>query len=130
MSEAVSGLPSFQEMVVNWVRNGGKRRCLIADQDDLYNAVMGSQHLGNFFKTILYYLISSSRAWQDQGHNFDPSDQRDDWTDITLPLYAARGDLILTDDKKLRNAVAMIEPSGVLRAGPATACCQEGRPVG
>jgi hypothetical protein len=118
MAEALSGLSSFREMVLDWAQDGGNRQFLVSDRDDLYNAVMQNQYLGNFFKTVLYFLISFSRAWQDQTHNFDPSDQRDDWTDITLPLYAARGDFILTADKKLRNAVAMIDPSGMLRAGP------------
>ena len=63
---------------------------------------------------ILYYVISYSRAWADQAHNFDPSSTRDDWTDITLPLYAADGNIILTADNKLRTAIRMIEPSGAV----------------
>lgn len=103
---------------MDWVRNGGKRQLVVSDQSSLYNAVMQNQYFGNFFRTILYFSISFSRAWKDPIHNFDPTDQRDDWTDITLPLYAAKGDFILTADKKLRNAIAMIEPSGMLLAGP------------
>jgi hypothetical protein len=117
ISEALSGLTSFQEMVVDWIRNGGKRKCVVSDQNDLYHAVMQSRYFANFFRTILYFLISFSRAWKDQCHNFDPSGRRDDWTDITLPLYSRNGDFILTDDTKLRNAVRMIEPSGTLLAG-------------
>jgi len=40
--------------------------------------------------------------------NFDPTSDRDDWTDMTVPLYAAPGDTILTQDKKLCDAISTV----------------------
>jgi hypothetical protein len=78
---------------------------------------MQNPFLSRFFKTMLYYLISFSRAWDHahREHNFDPEEERDDWTDITIPLYANSGDLIVTADKKLRGAIAMVDPNGEVR---------------
>ena len=53
----------------------------------------------------------------DQNHqklNFDPTADRDDWTDITVPFYAAPGDIILTQDNKLCNAIASVYGTGNL----------------
>ncbi|PYX67042.1 MAG: hypothetical protein DMG74_01700 [Acidobacteria bacterium] len=60
-------------------------------------------------------MISYSRAWVDQAHNFDPASNCDDWTDITLLRYAGDGDIILTADKKLQTAIGMVEPSGTVQ---------------
>ena len=53
--------------------------------------------------------VSWSRLWQDQTLNFDPSPERDDIADMMLALYAANGDIILTNDNKLKKAIATIE---------------------
>jgi len=84
-------------------------------EDVLYNSVMRNQYLSKFFKTILFYMISYTRGWENEDHNFDPS-YHDDWTDITLPLYAGDEDIVLTADTKLRNA---IEQLGRVRTGVA-----------
>jgi hypothetical protein len=57
-----------------------------------------------------------SPAREDQAWNFDPSPTRDDWTDVTLPLYAADGDLLVSEDTKLRTALSIIDPSGKVTA--------------
>ena len=54
--------------------------------------------------------------WVDQIHNFDASQSRDDWADITLPLYAEDGDVLVTADKKLCNAMKMVDPGGHVKA--------------
>jgi trehalose/maltose hydrolase-like predicted phosphorylase len=99
------------------VSENGQRPVAVANPDELYAAVMQNPYLSRFFKTMLYYTISFSRAWDDthQEHNFDPEEKRDDWTDITVPLYASSGDLIVTADKKLRGAVAMIDFNSEVR---------------
>lgn len=113
LSEALN-LSFLQSLVFESVSNKNSRTPLVSDQKSLYLAVMDNRYLSRYFKMILYYVISYSRAWADQAHNFDPSSTRDDWTDITLPLYAADGDIILTADNKLRTAIRMIEPSGAV----------------
>jgi hypothetical protein len=92
------------------ISEGGKRQIVINDPDNLYDAVMANPFVSGLFKIILFYYMSYSRMW-DHNHqklNFDPTVDRDDWTDITVPFYAAPGDTILTQDKKLCNAIASV----------------------
>ncbi len=112
-AEAQSFLGS---LVVSSISNGSQRSVTVKDPELLYQAVMRNHHLARFFKTILYYTLSFARVWRPQIHNFDPNTNRDDWTDITLPLYASDGDIILTADAKLRNAIRMVNPCGVVVA--------------
>ena len=66
---------------------------------------------------MLFYVFSWNRLWTEERLNFDPSATRDDFVDITLPFYACDGDIILTEDGKLRDAVGEIEPTGKVTAG-------------
>ena len=111
LSEVLTKLTFPLSLVVSSISNDPLRKTVVSDEGLLYYAVMRNQYLARFFKTILYYVLSFSRAWRDQNHNFDPSVKRDDWTDLTLPLYAANGDIIMTADRKLRNAIKVIEPT-------------------
>jgi len=89
---------------------GGTYQSAIKDPEKLYGAVMANPFVCGFFKTVLFYILSYSRLW-DHAHqylNFDPSSDRDDWVDMTVPLYASTGDIILTDDKKLKNAISTV----------------------
>jgi hypothetical protein len=110
-SETLSLLePSFfQSFLIDSITHGNSRTRVVSNEENLYVAVMRNHHLARYFKTIFYFLISYSRMWEDQTRNFDPSAGRDDWTDITLPLYAAEGDTILTADKKLQAAIGTVE---------------------
>jgi hypothetical protein len=112
------GTSSFLgSMVINLISDGGQRAVAVTDPDELYAAVMQNPYLSRFFKTILYYVISYSQAWDhtSQVHNFGPGEKRDDWTDIAIPLYAGSKDIIVTADKKLKGAVAMVDPNGDVR---------------
>jgi hypothetical protein len=118
MSTVGTGASSFLgSVVIDSISENGQRPMIVNDPDEVYVAVMQNPYLSRFFKTILYYIISFSRAWDHtcQVHNFDPEEKRDDWTDITVPLYASSGDLIVTTDKKLRGAVAMVHFKGEVR---------------
>jgi len=112
----VLSLSFLESLIFDSISYKGSRTPAVSDAASLYHAVMRNRHLSRYFKTILYYVISYSRAWADQTQNFDPSSSLDDWTDITLPLYAADGDIILTADKKLRTAIGIVEPSGTAQA--------------
>lgn len=104
-------LSFLQSLVFGSVSNGNSRTLKVPDEKSLYIAVMHNHHLSRHFKMIFYYVISYSRLWVDQTHNFDPSSGIDDWTDITLPLYAGDGDIILTADTKLQTAIRTVESS-------------------
>ncbi len=105
------GSQSFVGSIVNAsVSDGGKRQVAITDPEKLYDAVIANPFVGGLFKIILFYILSYSRMW-DHNHrnlNFDPTGDRDDWTDMTVPLYAAPGDTILTQDTKLCVAIATV----------------------
>ncbi|HEV2206983.1 MAG TPA: hypothetical protein VGR36_10610 [Candidatus Acidoferrales bacterium] len=120
ISEALDHAKSFhRDLVFESISNGSQRTLITSDKESLYGAVMRNQYLGRLFRTLLYYILSWSRLWADQKHNFDPSAGRDDWTDITLPLYAADGDVIVTEDAQLRKSIEMIEPTGRVSVKPA-----------
>ena len=117
-----AGASSFLgSLVTNPISENGQRAVTVAGPEELYRAVMQNPYLSRYFKTILYYTISYSRDWDHthQAHNFDPDEKRDDWTDITIPLYASSGDLIVTEDKKLKGAVAMVDSTGEVRTASA-----------
>jgi hypothetical protein len=98
-------------LICGSISNKGQRDVRLSD-GDLFEAVMGNPFLHRFFVTILYYTIAFSNLWREQGHNFEAAESRDDWTDITVSLYASDGDLVLTADKKLKAAVAFINHDG------------------
>jgi len=83
--------------------------CSSARLDEIYNDVMSNQYLNRFFRTIHAYFLGRSGAWRDQKLNFNPGPTQDDITDIILPLYAADGDIIVSEDKMLAKLVALVE---------------------
>jgi hypothetical protein len=103
-------------IVISTVSGGGNGQVAITDPEKLYDTVMANPFVGGLFKTILFYILSYSRMW-DHDHqrlNFDPTADRDDWVDMTVPLYAASGDTILTQDIKLSDAIATVYGTGNL----------------
>jgi len=112
ISEAFDGLRSFHEdLVVSALTNGRRRRFRVAGSE-LYTSVMKNAHLSTGFKALLFYILSWSRLWADQTLNYDPTSNRDDWTDLTLTFYAADGDTVVTEDRYLQRAIKTIEPLG------------------
>jgi hypothetical protein len=113
VSEAVAlagrGSNSFLGSVIMPLLDGRYR---VGDQEvseRLYEAIMRNEYIERFMKAILVFVLSISRYWKNEGLNYDVLHNRDDWTDITLPLYASDGDLILTKDTKLRLTIQTIE---------------------
>lgn len=119
LEDALNQLTSFQELVVSSVTNGGERKPRIEDAGALYKSVMANPFMGRMWKSVLFFIVSWARQWQDQRKNFDPSFDRDDYVDMTLPLYAAQGDVILTADSKLKMIIAAVEPAGSVTTGNA-----------
>ncbi len=73
---------------------------------------MRNQHLRRFFSVFFYYSLAMFHLWENQTSNVDPSEDRDDWTDLSLPLYAKDGDIIVSEDRLLRKAIKTVEPDG------------------
>lgn len=96
-------------IIVGAITNDGQRSTR-TQPAELLDAVLANQYLGRFFRAQLAYALCLSRVWKDQDLNFDPSPIRDDVTDITLPLYAEDGDVIVTADTRLAQLVSLIDP--------------------
>ncbi len=109
--EQILESPYIQNMVVGTVTNNGARSTVVPSAR-LYRAVMDNPYVGRLWKSTAYTLASWQRLWKDQLHNFDPTDARDDFADMTLPLWASKGDVLLTRDTKLRRLVSKVEPNG------------------
>jgi hypothetical protein len=89
VSVTARNLDSFVgSTVVSTTRNGGKRTLQVDDDATFLNAVMDNPYLSHYFLGILHYVTSISRLWRSQQMNVDPIERRDDWTDLTLLLYA------------------------------------------
>ncbi len=111
LSKAGVGPTSFLgSIIMRHILRGRQGGIDISTQGRLYDAAMQNQHLARFLKAILCYLLSISRYWENQKLNYDPNIKRDDWPDVTIPLYASDGDVILTGDKKLSLTVRTIDP--------------------
>jgi hypothetical protein len=83
-----------------------------------HEAVLNNQYLGRFVRILYCYTLSISRLWKDYHLHFDPSLRKDDWTDLSLALYVADGDTLLTEDGRLRRLLSLAEPSGRATARP------------
>lgn len=115
LEDALESAPSFlEELIYNMITQEGKRKFIISSKARLKDAVMLNPHLSRLFRSILCYIISISRMWTNQKYNYDPEDGRDDLTDVLLPLYAHNGDIIVTNDKKLKRHIELLEPTGVV----------------
>jgi len=114
--EAFSGLASTPDsflgsVVVGSIMLGGARPAQ-APPAELLEAALANQYVGRFFRMQLAYYVSISRGWRDQDLNINPSPKKDDMTDIGLLLYAAAGDIIVTEDSTLSRLIALIEQEG------------------
>ncbi len=85
------------------------------NREKIFETVMKNQYLGRFCKMYLCYTVSVCRLWENQTYNFDPQENRDDWTDITLALYVADGDTVITNDIKLRNLFSMVNGNIIVK---------------
>lgn len=113
LAEAGTGPTSYLgSQIMPHILKGHCRGIDISTRGRFYDALMQNQHLARFMKTILCYMLSISRYWENEKLNYDPNITRDDWTDVTIPLYASDGDVILTKDKKLRLTIRTIDPLG------------------
>jgi hypothetical protein len=75
----------------------------------LWQAILKNPQLLRFYRAMLALHLGYGHAWKDDRLNIDPSERRNDITDILLLLYAADGDTILTEDKKLTRLLRCID---------------------
>lgn len=80
--------------------------------EQIYGAVMSNPYLRRLFRCLEAYFVGRAGGWKDQENNFSPSLRQDDVTDILLPLYAADGDAIITEDKMITKLVGLVEVGG------------------
>jgi hypothetical protein len=107
----------FENLLRDCVSAKGTRPCKVDDAARLRRAIMNNPYLGRFWRSLMFYSISWSRLWQNHELNCDPSADRDDFTDLMIPLYAANGDIVLTADTMLKKAIATIELRGEVSTG-------------
>lgn len=112
------GAESFLgSLVVESVRHAGARQVAV-DPETLFTAVMNNAYLGRFYRAVLAYCVCVSGgldqgAFRRSGVDFAPG-PTDDWTDLSLFLYAAPGDKILSADRRVASLARIIDPLGAV----------------
>lgn len=68
-----------------------------------------------FWQFVITVHVGYANGWKESSLNVSPSENRDDLTDMTLALYARKGDIILTADRMFRRAYEHIDPGRTTR---------------
>ncbi|MCA9120559.1 MAG: hypothetical protein H6822_13980 [Planctomycetaceae bacterium] len=103
----------FRTRFVQDVTDGGSRSIRASSKQSFYNAVLQNSQFRRFLQLIITFDLSYANHWADDCLNrLDPSENRNDFTDMTLPLYARDGDTVLTNDGFLRKAIRHVDPNG------------------
>lgn len=111
----------LRHLVARSVGNGGIHTPRVSRPWRLYGAVMDNPFLRRLWRHELAYLLAASglfhqNAFRGRSVDFLPGDKRSvDWADISLFLYAADDDVVLTADRRLRDLAAIVDPN--LRVG-------------
>ena len=112
----VSGRANVLETwLIQFVSEGGARD-VRANARALYTGAMANPYLRHYLHTFLWYTISYQQAWTSEFAAWNMLVKKNDWTDMTRALYAHPGDIILTNDSTVRNAVAAVNPKGDIKA--------------
>jgi hypothetical protein len=98
----------------------GGTRSVETDARELYASAMKNPYLRHHLHTFLWYQLSFQQVWADEYKDWNISIKKNDWTDMTLSLYTAPGDIILTADGVVRQAVSAVNPEGCVRTALAT----------
>lgn len=102
----------LETQLVSDVTSDGGRPMRTASAESLYRAVLSNMYLDRFMRLLVCQHVGYGHAWHDETLNIDPSANRNDYTDMTIGLYAGDGDIIVTRDTILRNAIRHIDPQG------------------
>jgi hypothetical protein len=86
-----------------------------ANPDALYISALKNFYLRHFFHTLFWYVLSFQQSWTKKYDKWNISIGKNNWTDITLALYPAPGDVILSADKNVRMAASAVNPDGAVK---------------
>jgi hypothetical protein len=67
-----------------------------------FDAVLKNPRLSRFLRFIWAVHLGYAHAWSDDCLNIDPTENRNDLTDMTLAIHPDDGDVILTADRKFK----------------------------
>lgn len=98
----------------------GGNHTVRANPKALFTGTKANPYLWRYYRTILWYVLSYSSVWGKQADRANRPPKDNDWTDLTLSLYAAPGDVILTEDKMTRLAVSAVNPDREIKTALAT----------
>lgn len=99
--------------IVGSARQRGNGRIWVPSTHSFFDAVMKNPCLRRYFSLVLCFDLGYAKTWSDESlNNIDPSENRNDFTDMSLALYARDGDVIVTRDKYLAKALRHIDPEG------------------
>jgi hypothetical protein len=95
-------------LIVAMFTNGGRRTVTIEDPSELVRAVLANPYFRHFYHAFLCYIVSVTKVWEDR--TLHREHDRNDWTDLTMALYVAADDVLVTNDNLLRAVFAAIDP--------------------
>lgn len=93
------------------VSDNGTREVQVDCPVAFCRAAFANCFLIRFFRLAITFDLGYCNLWEDEQLNcIDLTENRNDFTDIALPLYARDGDVILTADGYLRRAIRHTDP--------------------
>lgn len=81
----------------------------------LPNAALENPYLVRFFRMFSAQISAFQGMWENKDLNITASENRNDYTDMSLALYANDGDIILSNDAKFRRLFEHCEPERRVR---------------
>jgi hypothetical protein len=121
--------PTERDSFVEWFTYGsasdrGQRR-IRTRRRDLTVAAMKNPHLRRLLMSITTYAAGNTQSITDPKLRVRASTNRDDFTDMLLPFYAADGDVIATNDRFVQALTSFIEADGAVLAMPSPICAPQ-----
>lgn len=98
---------------LNLITDNGQQPIAAKSEASLFQAIMAHPSIRLWMRVCITQSFGYYHCWTDQLLNSQPNGN--DVTDITLPLYARPGDVILTNDQKLKRTVAHCDMEGPIR---------------
>jgi hypothetical protein len=113
--------PTERDGFIEWFTYGSAsdrgRRQIRTRRRDLTVAAMRNPHLRRLLMSITTYAVGNTQSITSHPKlRVRASTNRDDFTDMLLPFYAADGDVIATDDGFVQALTGFIEPDGAVLA--------------
>ena len=81
----------------------------------LPEAVLDNRYISRFLRIFSAQISAYEDMWENKAFNITASENRNDFTDISLALYANDGDIILSNDRKFRRLFEHCEPQQWVR---------------